>query len=190
MRAAKDEVSRSLGVSVLVVIALGWVAYVFYSPRRKLDDQERATLVKGRNAVAGVLRSRLAQSGTELDEALNDVLRPKTKNSAVSGDGDIVIDLMTPKKTSDSLEIPANKVPPAASPVLRIEPRGGNNLVIYLRESDFGTVLYPDRREFVKAVGQAWCENTGEDSHWFLPSVYIVDIRTGQDLASYSCLFH
>jgi hypothetical protein len=188
--AVVDEILKRLAVPALFVVALGWVACVFYSPRRRLEVQERAALDKARIAVAGVLQKRLAHSDPELDEALNDVLSPPKRTAASSRDGEIVIDLTTTQKRSDSLEIPTNKMPPTASTVLRIEPRGGKNLVVYLRESDFETVLYPDRREFVKAVGQAWCENTGEDSHWFLPSVYIADIRTGQDLATYSCLFH
>jgi hypothetical protein len=106
-----------------------------------------------------------------------------------------IIDLDTEKKTSDPLAVltPKQEKPAASamseSAVLRIEPRGGNNLYIYLRKSDFEIVLYPDRKEFASAVGKAWCDNTGEDSHWLLPSVYIGDIRTGEELASYSCVF-
>ena len=102
-----------------------------------------------------------------------------------------IIDLTTSQESATAGENGAASKdnPPPASAVLRIEPRGGKNLVIYLRKSDFETVLYPDRKEFVRAVGKAWCDNTGEDSHWLLPSVYIGDIRTGEELARYSCVF-
>jgi hypothetical protein len=42
----------------------------------------------------------------------------------------------------------------------------------------------------VKAAGKAWCDNTGEDSHFSLPSVEIRDIKTCDELASYSCVLH
>jgi len=77
----------------------------------------------------------------------------------------------------------------AANTALRIEPRRGDNLEIYLRKDDFESVPYPDRADFVKAIGKAWCDNTGEDWHWLLPSVYMKDIRTGEELASHSCVF-
>jgi hypothetical protein len=72
---------------------------------------------------------------------------------------------------------------------VRIEPHGGNNVEVYLSEATFESVPYPDRREFVKAVGQSWCNDLGgtEASDLFLASVKIRDIRTGDLLASYNC---
>lgn len=70
---------------------------------------------------------------------------------------------------------------------IRLEPRRGNNLRIYLRQSSFETVLYPDRGNFVEAVGKAWCDYPGV-GRTFLPSVKICDIRTGDELASYNCV--
>jgi len=72
---------------------------------------------------------------------------------------------------------------------VRIEPRGGSNLLAYLAKTDFETVPYPDRDDFVADVGQAWCENTGPDSHWFIPSVEIRDITAGDVLGHYNCVF-
>lgn len=167
-------------VGCAAVALVVWVGVVVYAPHQRLrqDDQELAALGKARIAVAGVLEKRLVQesntkSDAELDAALTDILEPQLKN------GDIVIDWRTP---------PGERVTFPASAALRIEPRGGNNLVIYLRKTDFETVPYPDRAEFVTAVGKAWCNNTGEDSHWLLPSVYISDIRTGNELATYDCV--
>ena len=71
----------------------------------------------------------------------------------------------------------------------RIEPRGGNNLEVYVSKDSFESVRYPDRGDFTDDVGAAWCENTGRDSHWVLPSVKIRDIRSGDTLGSYSCVF-
>jgi hypothetical protein len=71
---------------------------------------------------------------------------------------------------------------------VRLEPRGGNNLEIYLPTDEFESVPYPDRDGFVARVGRAWCENTGPGSHIFLPSVKFRDIRTGDHLASYHCI--
>ena len=70
---------------------------------------------------------------------------------------------------------------------IRLEPRKGSNLRIYLLQSSFETVLYPDRGDFVKAVGKAWCDDPGV-GRTFLPSVKICDIRTGDELASYNCV--
>ena len=69
------------------------------------------------------------------------------------------------------------------------EVRGGNNLEIYLPKTTFESVPYPDRGDFVKAIGQAWCQNTYDtgDGWLFLPSVKLRDIRTGEQLASYNC---
>lgn len=74
------------------------------------------------------------------------------------------------------------------SSVLRIEPREGNNLFIYLRTKDFEIVPYPDRDDFVRTLGKAWCTSAGEGSHWLLPSIYIYDIRTGGPLARHNCV--
>lgn len=68
---------------------------------------------------------------------------------------------------------------------VRIEPRFGNNVRLYLSKDDFEHILYPDRDSVVDRIGQAWCENIGQ---FLLPKVYIYDIRTGEYLASYDCI--
>jgi hypothetical protein len=69
---------------------------------------------------------------------------------------------------------------------LRLQQQGGFNLIVWM--SDFESVLYPDRRPFVQAIGRLWCENKEIRSELvFLPSVEIRDIRNGKTLASYSC---
>jgi CheY-like chemotaxis protein len=251
-----DDLIGSVVVGLGILGFLGWIALVFYAPHQKhLTTEERDGQQKARKAVANALQKQLTGSSTELDNALNDILSPITKDAgaksqphddicvisldcppqlskegkyqyvqlrdgtfrrfsastsvaeimraiakdfpscmynpatgklepAPSREGETIIDLTSRKDSAASKD---NLSPTSA--MLRMEPRGGNNLYIYLRKSDFETVLYPDRKEFVKAVGKAWCDNTGEDSHWLLPSVYIGDIQTGEELASYSCVF-
>ena len=72
---------------------------------------------------------------------------------------------------------------PEAQP--RIEPYVGNNLKIFITKENFESVPYPDRKDFVSKVGKTWCNSV--DSFWLLPSVYIRDIKSGKELASYSC---
>ncbi len=83
---------------------------------------------------------------------------------------------------------PADPDPDPIWKNVRLEPRGGSNLEIYLPTDEFESVPYPDRDGFVARVGRAWCENTGPSSHIFLPSVKFRDIRTGDHLASYHCI--
>lgn len=71
---------------------------------------------------------------------------------------------------------------------IRVEPRGANNVEVFLAKTEFESVPFPDRGAFVAEVAAAWCENTVLDSHLFLPSVKFRDIRTGDILASYNCV--
>jgi len=170
-----------LFMPAVVVGAICWLVYVVRAPYQRLGDEQIATLEKPRFAVAGVLQRHLVkESETNSDSGLNAAL-----DELLGRHGEIVIDLR-----SDPLGLfPSDKkVSKDKSAVLRIDPRGGNNLVIYMRKSDFEIVPYPDRNEFVRGIGKAWCDNTGEDSHWFLPSVYIEDIRTGDLFAKYDCV--
>lgn len=174
------EKDYSLAALVVVVLLIGWVALVFYAPHQKhLTAEEQVALSKARTSVAVALYERLIKGdriGSELEDAIERiVLEESQRRESPEGRRNLV----------DALKVDLSR----PSDVLRVELRGGHNLVIYLRKSDFDTVLYPDRKEFVKAIGKAWCDNTGENSHWLLPSVYISDIRTGEDLASHSCVF-
>lgn len=162
------------GAVFCVLLGL-YIALVFYAPHHKtLTEENRATLEKARITVARVVDERLFKVKMEKDAKSHDL-------QALESDGQLLkgINAVTFGWTEEA----------AASTDLRIEPRGGRNLVIYVRKSDFETVLYPDRKAFVKAIGKSWCDNTGENSHWLLPSVYIGDIRTGDEFASYSCVF-
>ncbi len=67
----------------------------------------------------------------------------------------------------------------------RFEFLRGSNLDVYVRRNTIDEVPFPDRAETVRHVGSAWCKNV---EHFFLPSVRIRDIRTGDILGSFSCL--
>lgn len=69
---------------------------------------------------------------------------------------------------------------------IRLEQKGGFNLTVWM--SDFESVLYPDRKQFLQTVGQLWCEDKDIGGGLvFLPSVEVRDIKDGKKLASYSC---
>lgn len=66
----------------------------------------------------------------------------------------------------------------------RVELMGTSNVDIYMSRQDFEAVPFPDRSPAVKRVGEAWARYTD----WYnFSSVRIRDVRTGDDLASYSC---
>jgi hypothetical protein len=60
----------------------------------------------------------------------------------------------------------------------------GDNLRYYMKRQEFETVPYPDRPALMKEIAAAWCSKS---SYWFLPSVYLYDIRSGEKLDSYNC---
>jgi len=66
----------------------------------------------------------------------------------------------------------------------RLEFLQGANLNIYLKRQDFERILFPDRSDAVTRIGKAWCDNV---EGIFLPTLKIRDIRTGEQLAKYSC---
>ena len=66
----------------------------------------------------------------------------------------------------------------------RLEILQAGNLDIYLTAQDIEEVPYPDRREFVQRVGNAWC--SGLDLS-YLPAVRFRNVKTGEVLARYSC---
>jgi hypothetical protein len=74
-------------------------------------------------------------------------------------------------------------LPPSAE--TRIQQRGGFNLDVFVAQHDFESVPYPDRKDFVKAVATGWCDHV--EKTW-IPSVAIRDIRSGKELATYSCV--
>jgi hypothetical protein len=67
----------------------------------------------------------------------------------------------------------------------RLVPHKEGNVELFMTKEDFESVPYPERQAFVKQIGGLWCAHL--DSFFFLPSVQIRDIRSGDKLASYSC---
>jgi hypothetical protein len=67
----------------------------------------------------------------------------------------------------------------------RLEYLEGSNLNIYIKRSDFESIPFPDRAEAATRIGIAWCDIVDKV---YLPSVKIRDIRTGEQLAKYSCV--
>lgn len=65
-------------------------------------------------------------------------------------------------------------------------PRLDGGLDIFVTQSSFESVPYPDRDEFVLAVTDIWCENV---SSAFLPSVRFRDIRSGEVMGRKLCDF-
>ena len=92
-------------------------------------------------------------------------------------------------KAPETPSQPVEEAPSIGSSVLRIDARGGGNVVIYLRQKDVELIPYPDRAAFFRSVEKAWCDNLPE-GQFFLPSVYIEDIRTGTEWARYNCLLN
>lgn len=64
-------------------------------------------------------------------------------------------------------------------------PRANENVEVYIAKRDFESVVFPERKEFVAAIGRVWCRGVKE-TH-FMPSVIIRDIRAGEKLGNYSC---
>jgi len=69
---------------------------------------------------------------------------------------------------------------------IRLEPRFGENLRLYISRSHFEGVPYPDRAEIVSRIGKAWCGNIKQK--YFLPSLSFRDIRNADKLSSYNCI--
>lgn len=69
---------------------------------------------------------------------------------------------------------------------VRLEQLGGFNLEIWISQHDFDSVAYPDRKGFVETVGKTWC---GPAPYTLMPSVAIRDVRSGKEVAAYSCVF-
>ena len=69
---------------------------------------------------------------------------------------------------------------------LRLEPRFGENLRLYISRKHFESVPYPDRPELVARIGKAWCSNIQQI--YFFPSLSVRDMRNADKLASYNCV--
>ena len=168
-------VFKSLFLTVLALAVISWLGYVVYSPHERLSREEKAKLSAARIVTVGKLYEYLVSTtnaGSDLENAL---------------EADVAEASADRESTGGTVKPPLKIDPNVGSRVIRIDPRGASNVIIYIRRSDFEIVPYPDRGDFVKSVGKAWCENSG-DAHWYLPTLYFEDIRTGEELASYNCV--
>jgi hypothetical protein len=107
---------------------------------------------------------------------------PAHKQAIPSGLSTTALALDPRQKALEATQMRLAVVLPHAYP--RIDQMQGGNLDIYLSKHDFQEVDYPDRAQFVKAIGETWC--AGIDCS-FLPAVQFRDIRTGEILDTYSC---
>ena len=69
---------------------------------------------------------------------------------------------------------------------IRIDPRFGENLKLYISRNHFENMPYPDRSELVARIGKAWCSNIQQT--YFLPSVSVRDLHNADKLGSYNCI--
>jgi hypothetical protein len=67
---------------------------------------------------------------------------------------------------------------------VRLQLLKGFNAELYMPRAHFEAIAYPDREQYVSSLGRSWCS---EVDHTFFPSLAVRDIRTGEELASYSC---
>lgn len=70
---------------------------------------------------------------------------------------------------------------------VRLEQHLGLNLTVWLWQADFESIPYPDRKDFVTSVGRCWCDYPAFKGHGLFPSIAIRDLRSGKELASYTC---
>lgn len=68
---------------------------------------------------------------------------------------------------------------------IRLKPDGGD-MKVYVSKSDFESIAFPDREEFMTGAGKAWC---GKNTEGALLSLSVYDIRTGERFGQYSCFF-
>ena len=69
--------------------------------------------------------------------------------------------------------------------LFRLEEMKAGNVNIFLSRQQFELLPYPDRDESVQRIGAAWCQKVDRA---FAPTVRVRDIRTGETLATFSCL--
>ncbi len=79
----------------------------------------------------------------------------------------------------------ADKSFPGAN--VRIEPRFGGNLRLYIARDHFENVPDSNRPDTVARIGKAWCSHIQQK--YFLPSFSVRDMRNANKLASYNCVY-
>ena len=70
---------------------------------------------------------------------------------------------------------------------LRLDPRFGSSLYMYVNRRVYEDLPYPDRIQVVEVIGKVWCKNVGQI---LAPRVNIYDIRSGDKLAGYYCVLN
>jgi hypothetical protein len=70
---------------------------------------------------------------------------------------------------------------------LRLDPRFGSSLYMYVNRRVYEDLPYPDRTQVVEVIGKVWCKNVGQI---LAPRVNIYDIRSGDKLAGYYCVLN
>ena len=78
---------------------------------------------------------------------------------------------------------------PLARPTdeIRLVPKTGGVLEIYLGKKDFETIPFPDRKGFIEEIGKVWCGDKSNVDE-LLPTLSLYDIRTGDRVGKYSCM--
>ena len=72
---------------------------------------------------------------------------------------------------------------------VRLELRRGSNIRIYISRQQYESIPYPDRAAVIDEIGYAWFSQTGFMASLFVPSVYIRDVHTGEQLDSRNSLW-
>ena len=73
---------------------------------------------------------------------------------------------------------------------LVLKPKYGGNLDVFIDKESFELVAYPNRPDFVRNVGKAWCQQLEEyQVGLMLASVKMKDIKTGRRMASHNCVW-
>ncbi|MBI4524282.1 MAG: hypothetical protein HY695_10785 [Deltaproteobacteria bacterium] len=68
---------------------------------------------------------------------------------------------------------------------VRVEPRFGNSLRLYVPRKYLEDTRSSDRKRVTKKIAKAWCTNVEKT---FLPRLFIYDAGDGDWLAGYSCI--
>jgi hypothetical protein len=70
----------------------------------------------------------------------------------------------------------------------RVDVRHDYSAYVYINKNNYMRIPYPDRKATNESIANAWCKDKAVPTYFF-PEVQIRDIRTGDTLASKSCVF-
>jgi hypothetical protein len=71
---------------------------------------------------------------------------------------------------------------------IQVESLKAGNVAVLVEVEPFESLPDPEREQFLRQLVTTWCEQI--DSMISLPSLTIRDIRSGEELASYSCVMN